>query len=87
MVSSQDTAIAVALAELGYDLPLRTEVLGVRGGSPADGKLEATRPTCSRSTARSIDDVAKVVEAIQRTGVDEQAEVRRTPRRERRTFG
>jgi len=41
MVSSQDTAVAVALAELGYDLDKITEVLAVTPGSPAEGNLEA----------------------------------------------
>ncbi len=40
MVSSQDTAIAVALTELGYDLDTHVEVTGVNPGGPADGKLE-----------------------------------------------
>ncbi len=39
MVNSQDTAIAAALTELGYHLPIQVEVLAVTKGSPADGKL------------------------------------------------
>ncbi len=74
MVSSQDTAIAVALAELGYDLPLRTEVLGVTKGSPADGRLEP-RDYLLEVNGVQIDDVDEVSEAIQQTGVDEEAEV------------
>ncbi len=73
MVSSQDTAIAVALRELGYDLPLRTEVLGVTEGSPADGKLEP-RDYLLEVNGRTIEDVSQVSDAIQETGVGEPAE-------------
>lgn len=72
MVSSQDTAIAVALHELGYKLPLLTEVLGVTKGSPADGKLEP-RDYILEVNGQKIDDVAKVAKAIQQTGVGETA--------------
>jgi PDZ domain-containing protein len=41
MVSSQDTAIAAALGELGYDLPTFAEVTGVTPGGPSDGELKA----------------------------------------------
>lgn len=40
MVSSQDSAIAVALTELGYKLKPRVEVQAITPGSPADGRLE-----------------------------------------------
>ena len=40
MVSSQDTAIAAALSELGYKLPTHVEITGVTPGGPSDGKLE-----------------------------------------------
>ena len=40
MVTSQDTAVAVALTELGYDVPSVAIVHNVLPGSPADGKLE-----------------------------------------------
>jgi Lon-like protease len=73
MVSSQDTAIAVALRELGFDLPLRTEVLGVTKGSPADGKLEP-RDYLLEVNGRTIEDVSQVSEAIQETGVGAPAE-------------
>ncbi len=72
MVSSQDTAIAVALGELGYKLPLRTEVLGVTKDSPADGTLKP-RDYLLEVNGVAIDDVAKVSEAIQETGVGEDA--------------
>ena len=40
MVSSQDSAIAVALTELGYQLKPMVEVQAITPGSPADGTLE-----------------------------------------------
>ncbi|GAB2884442.1 YlbL family protein [Nocardioides pacificus] len=40
MVTSQDTATAVALTELGYDLEPALRVSGVSEGMPADGVLE-----------------------------------------------
>jgi len=85
MVSSQDTAVAVALQELGYDLPLRTEVLGVTKGAPADGQLRA-RDELVEVNGVSITDISEVSEAVQRTGVGEIAEfvVRRAG--ERRTY-
>ena len=39
MVSSQDTAVAVALGELGYPVTPALEVLLITPGSPADGAL------------------------------------------------
>ncbi len=40
MVDSQDTAVAAALAELGFDLPTFAEVSGVSPDGPSDGELE-----------------------------------------------
>ena len=40
MVSSQDVATAVAMRELGYDVPEAPEVFSVSRGTPADGRLE-----------------------------------------------
>ncbi len=74
MVGSQDTAIAVALHELGHDLPLLTEVLGVTKGSPADGKLEP-RDYILEVNGTPIDDVEQVSEAIQDTGVGKPTEI------------
>jgi Lon-like protease len=68
MVGSQDTAIAAALTELGYRLPLRTEVLAVAKGSPASGKL-GTRDVIRRINGVPIRDVKQVSAAVQRTGV------------------
>jgi PDZ domain-containing protein len=72
MVSSQDTAVAVALKELGYKLPLLTEILGVTSGSPADGKLEP-RDVLLSVNGEKIDDIAKVSDAIQKTGPGQRA--------------
>jgi len=68
MVSSQDTAIAAALTELGYRLPLQTEVLAVTKGSPADGKLK-TRDRILRINGTRITKADQVSKAIQAAGV------------------
>ena len=72
MVSSQDTAIAAALGELGYRLPLQIEVLAVTKGSPAAGKLEV-RDRILSINGVPIKDVKQVSRAVQRTGVGESA--------------
>ncbi len=68
MVSSQDTAVAAALTELGFKLPLRIEVLAVTKGSPADGKLE-TRDLVQSIDGRRVDTVQQVTRAVQDAGV------------------
>ena len=68
MVSSQDTAIAAALTELGYTLPLQTEVLAVTKGSPADGKLR-TRDRIVEIDGEKIRAVKQVSKAVRRAGV------------------
>ena len=72
MVSSQDTAIAAALTELGYELPAVTEVLAVTDGSPAAGKLQ-TRDKFLSVNDTLITDATSVSKAIQKTGVGEPA--------------
>ncbi len=66
MVSSQDTAVAVALTELGYDLDKITEVLAVTPDSPADGKLKTRDQIVSVDGDRveNATDVSKMVRAI-----------------------
>ncbi|MGH3346269.1 MAG: YlbL family protein [Nocardioides sp.] len=66
MVTSQDTAVAVALTELGYDVPAFPEVRRVLDGSPADGELEDGDLLISidGTPVRFIDEVADVVDAI-----------------------
>jgi len=73
MVSSQDTAIAAALTELGYELPLQVEVLDVTKGAPADGKLR-TRDRVLEVNGTKIRDADQVAKAIQRTGPGKPAE-------------
>lgn len=68
MVGSQDTAVAAALTELGYHLPVQTEVLAVTARSPAAGKLRA------KDRIQQVDGVAirkaeQVSATIQRSGV------------------
>jgi Lon-like protease len=74
MVGSQDTAVAAALTELGFDLPLQVEVLGVSKGSPADGKLEA-RDRIVSVNGVPMRDVRQVSRAVQRSGVGAPADV------------
>ncbi len=81
MVNSQDTAIAAALTELGYDLPMQAEVLAVTKGSPADGKLEVARPHRRGRRRAASRTSTQVSEAVQDAGVGKPVDVRRTPRR------
>jgi len=68
MVSSQDTAIAAALSELGYKLPVVTEVLAVTKGAASEGKLK-TRDKIVSVNGTEITDAASVSEAVQKVGV------------------
>ena len=74
MVSSQDTAVAVALTELGFELDKITEVLAVSPDSPAEGKLEIRDQVMSvdGTKVKNASDVARLV--------------RRTPKGESATF-
>jgi Lon-like protease len=72
MVSSQDTAIAAALTELGYKLPLQAEVLAVTKGSPAVGKLKA-RDLIREINGTKITTVKQVAAAVQKTGIGKTA--------------
>jgi PDZ domain-containing protein len=60
MVSSQDVATAVAMRELGYDVPEAPEVFSVGKGTPADGRLEP------RDVITKVGDTA--VHTLQQTG-------------------
>lgn len=74
MVSSQDTAVAVALTELGFELDKITEVLAVSPDSPAQDKLEIRDQIVSvnGTEVANAGDVARLV--------------RRTPEGESATF-
>jgi Lon-like protease len=85
MVGSQDTAIAVALAELGYELPTHVEVTGVNPGGPSDGKLEP-RDRIESVHGRPVEDLDQLFDAFEgvQPGDTIELEVRRGG--ERRTF-
>jgi PDZ domain-containing protein len=87
MVSSQDTAIAAALTELGYKLPEQIEVLDVTEGSPADGKLK-TRDRILGVDGTKITEVQQVSRTIQAAGVGKPVDfvVRRGDRTRRFTI-
>src|SRR5262245_3355771 len=63
MVTSQATAIAAALRELGYDVTPAIEVTAVTPGTPADGKLEVRDLLLEVGGVpiNSAEDVAKAV--------------------------
>jgi PDZ domain-containing protein len=73
MVSSQDTAVAVALTELGYELTPVTEVLSVTPGSPAEGELE-TRDHLVSVNGKSVTEAADVSETVRATPSGESVE-------------
>ena len=73
MVSSQDTAIAVALKELGFDPPAVTEVLAVSKGGPAEDKLKA-RDKILEVNGTKITNATSVSKAVQKSGVGGTAE-------------
>src|SRR5680860_547299 len=68
MVSSQDTAIAAALTELGHNLPLVIEVLEVSKGGPAEDKLEI-RDKLVSVNGKEIANANSVTKAIQKSGI------------------
>ncbi len=63
MVGSQDTAVAAALVELGYDLPTYAEVIGITPGGASDGVLEA-RDRILSLDGRPIDSTDQVFAAL-----------------------
>lgn len=69
MTSSQDVAIAVALRELGHDVPVQTEVRAVTTGMPADGRLRVGDVLLEVNGVR-VRDVSRVARLVQRTGPD-----------------
>ncbi|HEX4976487.1 MAG TPA: PDZ domain-containing protein [Nocardioides sp.] len=85
MASSQDTAVAVALRELGYDVPVQTEVRAVSTGMPADGRLRVGDVVVEVNGAR-VRDVSQVARLVQRTGPDAPATFVVERKGERRTI-
>lgn len=73
MTSSQDTAVAVALRELGYDVPVVTEVRAVTKGMPAEGKLREGDVILEVNGVK-VRDVTQVARLVQRTGPGKPAE-------------
>lgn len=65
MVSSQDSAIAVALVELGYDVEPAIEVLSVDKGAPADGRLNV-RDIFLEVNGKPVSSTDDVVNAVKR---------------------
>lgn len=59
MNTSQDDAIAVALTELGYDVPNAPKVVSVTPGSPAEGQLEANDVITSVNGSKLQGDTAE----------------------------
>src|SRR3954454_15743796 len=72
MVRSQDTAIAAALTELGYHLPLQTEVVAVTKGAPADGRLRVRDRIVAINGVR-VSDPDQVSRLVQRNGAGKPA--------------
>ena len=71
MVSSQDSAIAVALTELGYELAPRLEVQAVIPGSPAAGRLEV-RDIFLEANGQKVTSSEDVIKAVSETAPGEQ---------------
>ncbi|PUA82029.1 YlbL family protein [Nocardioides currus] len=63
MVSSQDSAIATALTELGYDVEPEVEVQNVEKSLPADGRLEV-RDILVSIGGRQIETAEDVIKAV-----------------------
>jgi PDZ domain-containing protein len=71
MVSSQDSAVAAALKEIGYAVKRATEVAVVTEGAPAEGKLRSGDQIVSVDGS-AIRGTRAVVEAVQRVEVGQQ---------------
>lgn len=85
MVSSQDTAVAVALRELGHDLEPTVEVFDVAGGGAADGVLQV-RDQIVSVNGTAITDTASVSKLVRAVGVGGKAEVVVRRKGKERTF-
>lgn len=75
MVSSQDTAIAAALRELGYQVREVVEVLHVADGLPAQGRLRV-RDALLEVGGQAISSPQDVVEAVDAAPVDQPLDFR-----------
>jgi Lon-like protease len=78
MVSSQDTAVAAALTELGHDLSTYAEVTGVTPGGPSEGRLQV-RDLILSVDRTPVDEVQDLLDALDgvRPGDTVALEVRR----------
>ncbi len=72
MVGSQDSAVAAALTELGYDLDTYAEVLGTTPGGPAEDKLEPRDEIVSINGTR-VTRVQQVFDIVDGLAVGERA--------------
>ena len=70
MVSSQDTAVAAALTELGEKVDPVVEVLDVTPGLPAEGRLEV-RDVLLRVGGSEVSEAQDVVDAVDRAAPGE----------------
>ncbi len=75
MVTSQDTAVAVALTELGYDVPSVAVVHNVLPGSPSEGELEKGDRLLAINDER-VESIQSAGEAVDATPDDEPVELR-----------
>ncbi len=73
MISSQDTAVAAALTELGYEVGEVIEVLDVSAGMPAEGKLKV-RDQLVEIGGREISETQDVIDAVDAAPVGEPLE-------------
>lgn len=66
MVSSQDSAVATALHELGYTFDSFVQVLGVTRGGPGDGALEARDHlvTINGTTVTTLQSAVDAIKAV-----------------------
>jgi Lon-like protease len=70
MTSSQDTATAVALTELGYHVTQMVEVVGVQPKAPADGNLKP-HDLIEKVNGTAVTSPEEAVAAIQKTPAGE----------------
>ena len=82
MVGSQDSAVAAALTELGYDLPTYGEIIGVVPDGPSEGTLEP-RDRLLQVEGRSIRRGEQLIAVLERAEPGDELEgvVRRDGKR------